>query len=180
MMIVCVPSKDDAGLASPLSEHFGSAPYFTLVNTENHEVQSIENKNSHHSHGTCHPMTQLNRYKIDAVICNGMGRRAVEALNYEGIKTLVTNAGSVEEALAHMNDGTASDIDPARACRGHGQHQHDHDHEHEHHDAEHHDAKPLQTPTVAENPPFARGGGQGTGRGQGGVQGRGRCPGICR
>ena len=82
-MLICTPTSDAGGLDAKIHNHFGSAPYFTLYNTETEEIQIIENRNSHHSHGTCHPMNQLKKYKIDVVLCNGMGRRAIEALNYE-------------------------------------------------------------------------------------------------
>ena len=89
-MLVCVPTNNNAGLEAALHNHFGSAPFFTLFNTDTEDVKVIENSNSHHSHGTCHPMTQLVKYKIDAVICSGMGRRAVESLNSEGIITVLS------------------------------------------------------------------------------------------
>lgn len=122
-MLVCIPSSNDTGLEAPIHEHFGSAPYFTLVNTDSRAVEIVENRNAHHAHGTCHPMNQLSRHKIDAVVCAGMGRRAVEALNAEGIRTLLSTAGTVGDAVAAIGDGSAEDIDPALACRGHGQHQ---------------------------------------------------------
>ena len=120
-MLVCVPTNNDAEMEAVLHAHFGSSPFFTLINTDTGDVQTVENRNAHHSHGTCHPMGQLTKYRIDTVLCSAMGRRAVEALNSEGIKTLVSDARSVREALDQLADGTAKDIDPARACRGHGQ-----------------------------------------------------------
>lgn len=123
-MLVCVPTVDDAGLDAAIHEHFGSAPYFTLFNTDTEDVEVIENRNAHHSHGTCHPMNQLARFRIDAVVCSGMGRRAVEALNSEGVRTLVSDAMNVREAIRQLAVGSARDIDPNRACRGHGQRPH--------------------------------------------------------
>ncbi|HUV29963.1 MAG TPA: NifB/NifX family molybdenum-iron cluster-binding protein [Acidobacteriota bacterium] len=106
---------------STIHEHFGSAPYFTLYDTETEEINVIENRNAHHSHGTCHPMSQLARYHIDAVLCSGMGRRAIEALNAEGIRTLDTDVTATREAVRMFSEGSLSDIESARACHGRGQ-----------------------------------------------------------
>ena len=64
---------------------------------------------------------ELEKYKIDVVLCNGLGRRAVEALNFEGIRTVGTDITNLTEALKLLADDKLSDIDPARACHGHGQ-----------------------------------------------------------
>lgn len=119
-MLVCIPTSNAAGLESTIHEHFGSAPYFTLINTESDEVQILENCNSHHVHGTCHPMSQLCNFRIDTVMCLGMGRRAVGALNAEGIRTLITDASTVGEALDQLARGIARDMNASVACHGHG------------------------------------------------------------
>ncbi len=123
-MLVCVPTSNNAGMEGVVHEHFGSAPFFTLYNTESESCEVIENRNAHHSHGTCHPMNQLTKFKIDAIVCSGMGRRAVETLKTAGIRAMVTKADNVKEAISQLADGVAQDIDPATACRGHGHKQH--------------------------------------------------------
>jgi predicted Fe-Mo cluster-binding NifX family protein len=102
-------------------DHFGSAPYFTLYDSANDEVKILENRNAHHSHGTCHPMAQLVRYKIDCVVCSGMGMRAINALNAEGIKVYQADSGTVGEVIGKIKDGNLPEMDPRTACRGHGQ-----------------------------------------------------------
>ncbi len=87
-MLVCIPTKGNAGLQEEISEHFGSSPCFTFYNSETEELKTIVNRNAHHAHGTCHPLNQISKYKIDCIVCNHMGRRAIEALGTEGIKVL--------------------------------------------------------------------------------------------
>ncbi|MBU1317706.1 MAG: NifB/NifX family molybdenum-iron cluster-binding protein [candidate division Zixibacteria bacterium] len=120
-MLACIPTNGSAGLEDTVSDHFGSAPCFTLFDSETSEVTVLENRNAHHSHGTCHPMIQLARYKIDCIVCSGMGRRAVEALTSEGIKIYQAESDKVSETVNKLNEGSLTEIDPAKACRGHGQ-----------------------------------------------------------
>jgi predicted Fe-Mo cluster-binding NifX family protein len=121
-MLVCIPTNGNLGLEDTVSDHFGSAPFFTLINTNDGAVTILENRTAHHDHGTCHPMTQLARHHIDCVVCAGMGRRAVETLNGEGIKTYLADGKTVSEIVAQMQSGGLTEIDPRQACRGHAQH----------------------------------------------------------
>ena len=121
-MLVCLPTKGSAGLKDEVFEHFGSAPYFTLYDTETNEISVLKNRNEHHSHGTCHPMNQLGHYRVDCIICGGMGRRAIEALSAEGIKVYQSDSASVEDSISRVKSSSLAPIDPLKACRGHGQH----------------------------------------------------------
>ncbi len=120
-MLACIPTRGNAGLEDTVNEHFGSAPYFTLLDTETNEVQILENRNAHHDHGTCHPMNQLAHHKIDCVVCTGMGRRAIEALNAEGIRTFHSPSEKVSEVVTKLRSNALTVMDPLTACRGHGQ-----------------------------------------------------------
>jgi predicted Fe-Mo cluster-binding NifX family protein len=119
-MLVCLPTQGNTGAADTICDHFGSAPYFTLYDSESEEITIVENRNAHHGHGSCHPLSQLKPYKIDGVVCQGMGRRAIDFLQEAQIK--VYSAGSVEVAavLEKVKSDDLVEIDPAQACRGHG------------------------------------------------------------
>jgi predicted Fe-Mo cluster-binding NifX family protein len=95
-MRICIPTTTNDGKTAKVNEHFGSASYFTIYDTENNSVEVIENSNEHHSHGMCLPMTTLTGKNIDAVVCGGMGARAVQKLNEGGIKAYRAVAGTVE------------------------------------------------------------------------------------
>ncbi|MFH2048182.1 MAG: NifB/NifX family molybdenum-iron cluster-binding protein [bacterium] len=104
-----------------MNDHFGSTPFFTLFDSEKEEYTFIENNNSHHEHGTCHPMRQLAKYHIGCIICSGIGRRAIEALSTEGIKVYFSESKKVSEIIESVKAGTLKEIDPSKACHGHGQ-----------------------------------------------------------
>ena len=119
-MLVCIPTKGNAGLEDSVAEHFGAAPYFTLYDSTTNEIKVLNNRNAHHSHGTCHPMNQLERYQIDAVVCNGMGRRAVEALNAAGVTVYYLDAEQVSDVIEQIKSKKLVEMDPDTACHGHG------------------------------------------------------------
>lgn len=119
-MLICIPTNGDKGLEDVVSDHFGSANYFTLVDSETGKIDILENSNSHHSHGTCHPMTQLESYHLNGVVCKGMGRRAVEALVSQGIEVYTTGKQNVGEIVEIIKEDKLEKIDPAKACMGHG------------------------------------------------------------
>lgn len=119
-MIACIPLNGNSGLEDTVSEHFGSAPYFGLYNTESDELSVIGNNNTHHLHGACQPMSALADRHVDMMICTGIGRRAIEALNRGGIKVYKSNAGKVSEVIEEIKAGKLEELDPASACQGHG------------------------------------------------------------
>jgi len=122
-MRICIPTRDERGMESELFGHFGSAPFFTLVDSESGEVEVRKNDNTHHGGGGCHPMRQLGSRSVDAVVCRGMGRRAVASLSEAGVRVLVLgeDAGeTVRDVVAAAREDRLvpfSDEDP---CRGHG------------------------------------------------------------
>ncbi len=119
-MLVCIPTNGNAGAEDTVCDHFGSAPFFTLYDTESEEITVLDNSGAHHSHGTCHPLRQLNAHKLDCVVCNGIGRRAVGMLNQAGIKVLNPGVSGVKEVLAKVKADELTEIDPRSACGGHG------------------------------------------------------------
>lgn len=119
-MRICMPTMDDTGLAATLHGHFGSAAYFTIVDTETDEVRITVNGNRHHAHGQCQPLRALAGERYDAVLTGGMGRRAVETMNQAGIKVFQLAGAKVSDAVAAVKAGTLTELTPAVACGGHG------------------------------------------------------------
>jgi len=121
-MNICIPTTSNNGKTANVNEHFGSAPYFAIYDTDNASLKFIENTNAHHSHGTCHPMKSLSRENIEVVICSGMGVRAVQKLDQQGIKAYKASAGTVEEMISKFENQTLNNITIDSACREHGCH----------------------------------------------------------
>ncbi|MCL4814568.1 MAG: NifB/NifX family molybdenum-iron cluster-binding protein [Vicinamibacteraceae bacterium] len=130
-MNLCIPVVENAGLASRVSAHFGSTPWFLLVDTTTNECHTIQNTNSHHQHGACQPLTVLHGHAIDAIVVGGIGRGALSKLRAAGMATYLAERTTAVEVVEAFKAGRLTEIDPAQACAGHG-HGHGHGHEHDH------------------------------------------------
>ena len=121
-MKICIPTGTKEGKQAEVYGHFGSAPYFTIYDTEKGSVEIIDNANEHHAHGMCQPMNALIGKKIDAVVCGGMGGRAVQKLNESGVKAYRAVPGKVADIAAQFVNGKLEEITLANACGRHGCH----------------------------------------------------------
>ena len=121
-MKICIPTETNEGKSAEVYEHFGSAPYFTIVDTEKDTIEVINNANQHHSHGMCQPMSALMGKKIDAVVTGGMGARAVQKLNEGGIKAYRGIAGTVADIVSQFTKGGLKEITVQNACVQHDCH----------------------------------------------------------
>lgn len=118
-MKICIPTESKDGKKAKIYGHFGSAPCFTVYDTENDAVDIIDNSNQHHVHGACQPMGALTGKKIDAVVCGGMGARAVQKLTEGGIKTYRASGGTVEEIIKRYKQGELEELTTESACSQH-------------------------------------------------------------
>jgi predicted Fe-Mo cluster-binding NifX family protein len=119
-MRICVPTETDQGLAAPVCGHFGSAPYFTLVDTESGETEVVPNRGHQHGHGNCAPLRELAGQPFDAVVCGGMGRRAAAALAEQGLGLYIAPPGTVDDLLAAFRADQLQEAQPSQLCGGHG------------------------------------------------------------
>ena len=121
-MRICIPTTTKDGKMADVYGHFGSAPYFTIYDTELDAVEIIDNSNQHHDHGMCHPVQAIGRRRIDAVICTGMGARAIQKLNDSGIKVYRATAGTVSDIISKFINAGVEEITVESACSQHSCH----------------------------------------------------------
>jgi len=118
-MRICIPTETNEGKAAMVYGHFGSAPYFTIVDMVKDSVEIISNANQHHSHGMCQPMDALKGKEVDAVVTGGMGVRAVQKLNEGGIRTYSAIPGTVADIVSQFAKGGLEEITVRNACAQH-------------------------------------------------------------
>ena len=108
MVRIVVPVVDETGLDAQLSEHFGRAPYFTVIELdENRSVVSQRTvpNTSEHFGGTGRPPDRILQFKPDALITYGMGPRALNIFQSANVAVLQANANTVRDVVsAYSND----------------------------------------------------------------------------
>ncbi len=122
-MKVIVPLDEQAGQHSRMSEHFGSAPFYAVANTEMATFEIIPNTSMHNDHGQCTPADFFAELGINALLCNGIGARAANKLHMMGIEVyMAAMAPNLETALMRFSQGTLAKVTAEQACQGHGCH----------------------------------------------------------
>ena len=118
-MKVVFPIEEFCGADSGLYGHFGSAPLFAVLDTENGELSQINNGNREHEHGACHPMEALGNDTIDAIVVGGIGPSALMGLRRAGIRVFKSDAATIREAIEELKNGSLLEVAPGGTCGGH-------------------------------------------------------------
>ena len=121
-MRICIPTIDNKEYLSEVSNHFGSAPYFIIYDSEANTYETVSNSDSEHEHGMCRPTLNISEMKVDTVICKGLGRRAIQKLNEAGIRVCKTDLSYIKEIVHSLAETELEEIDPSEACAGHDCH----------------------------------------------------------
>jgi predicted Fe-Mo cluster-binding NifX family protein len=117
-MKICVPTNGAGGLEDRLSQHFGRAPTFTIVDTESGEVTVIENK-SDHMGGTGKPPEQIKGTGSKVVLCPGLGPSALIMLMSYGMQVFVGANGTARDAIDQFKSGSLKTATLESACKEH-------------------------------------------------------------
>lgn len=118
-MRICIPTVDDTGIDARLSPHFGSAPFFTLVDESGDRAEVVVNEHARHEHGGCRPTASLTDRALDVVLCRGIGRGAHARLTAAGLRVYITEAWTIREALDALQAGLFAEVRPEQLCQGH-------------------------------------------------------------
>lgn len=119
-MKIAFPTQDNQGLESPIYGHFGTAPFFTVVDDQTGAFEAISNMDLNHIHGDCQPMKALGRTKVDAVVVGGIGAGALNGLLAAGIRSYRAVEGTVADNLKLFRQGVLPQFGLNQTCGGHG------------------------------------------------------------
>jgi predicted Fe-Mo cluster-binding NifX family protein len=117
-MRICIPTMDDQAQEALLSPHFGSAPFFTIIDSDTESFQVVTNRRASHAPGTCEAVRSLQEMAINVVICPGLGRRALASLQESGIAVFTSTAPNVAQAVAAYRGGLLAPLTAEAACQG--------------------------------------------------------------
>ncbi len=118
-MKLCFAVTKDEGAESAVYGHFGSAPAFIVVNTEDNAMSKIINSDMNHIHGACNPMKAIGGTEVDAVVVGGIGLGALTRLNAEGIKVFKAVENTIKDNLALFNENRLPELTMNHTCGGH-------------------------------------------------------------
>lgn len=111
-MKICIPTVDDDGLEARISDHFGSSPFYTVVDSDTgmlKTVRNIQHGHGHgqgHRHGACRALGQIGPDDCEAVACRGLGRGAMASLGRSGLKVYVADGEKVSDVVDAARSGS--------------------------------------------------------------------------
>ena len=118
-MKIAFPIQEKSDKGSQVHNHFGSALYFVVVDTDTDEFHTIDNQNLNHTHGNCQPLVALGGTQVDAVVVGGIGGGALRKLLQAGIKAFHAVEGTVLDNLALIKEEKLEEFSPEHTCQGH-------------------------------------------------------------
>lgn len=121
-MRIAVTAMTDEGLAAPVAQHFGHAPYFVVLDVDAAEVSSVESLANPFLEG--HQPGQIPQFISDqgaeVMLSGGMGGRAIQFFEQFGIAAATGAAGTVAQAVADYSDGRVLGAKPCADSEAHG------------------------------------------------------------
>jgi len=118
-MKIAFPVQQDQGFESQVYGHFGTAPYFVIVDSETGVHETSTNNDVHHLHGQCQPMKALAGNPVDAVVVGGIGGGALMGLQSRGVRVFRAVEGSVKQNLEFIKTGKLPEFSVNMTCAGH-------------------------------------------------------------
>jgi predicted Fe-Mo cluster-binding NifX family protein len=122
-MRIVVPVSDERGVDARLSQHFGRAPYYAIIDLDEdgHVIgeKTIANTSEHFG-GVGHPPDRILQLQPEALITYGMGPRALRIFQSAKVAVLRTNANTVRDVVRAYRNNELEEL--TQGCR-HAQHQ---------------------------------------------------------
>ncbi|MHA1593476.1 MAG: NifB/NifX family molybdenum-iron cluster-binding protein [Candidatus Baldrarchaeia archaeon] len=117
---ILIPTEAPGGLDAPVSQHFGRAETFTIVDVEDGKivhVEVVDNRGMHFGGGGRAVQVALS-VGADIVISRGLGIRALFFLKNMGITVLTGNFNTVREAISAYLRGDLRSMEEEDVCMG--------------------------------------------------------------
>jgi predicted Fe-Mo cluster-binding NifX family protein len=108
-----VPSSEKKGLDSQLSQHFGRAPFYIVVDLdENGSIisDSVIPNTSEHFGGVGVPPDRIIQLKPNALVTYGLGSKALAMFQAADVAVLRTEANTVREVVSAYNNNEMQEL----------------------------------------------------------------------
>ena len=121
---IAIPSNNPGGLTAGMSDHFGHADYYTLVDVENGEIKKFDiiSNVSHQEGGCMVPVNLLASHGVNTLIASGMGMRPLLGFKSVGIQVMAGRENPIENVVKSYINGMLFPFDDSNVCGGGGAH----------------------------------------------------------
>jgi len=122
MTKIAIATLDTNNLEAQVSPHFGRCPYFTLVDVEGQEVQTVATvANPYYpNHEPGEVPAFIHSLGAQVMLAGGMGGRAVAFFQQYGIEPATGAGGTVRESLSRYLGGDLQGAAPCSESVEHG------------------------------------------------------------
>ncbi|BAL81552.1 NifB/NifX family molybdenum-iron cluster-binding protein [Caldisericum exile] len=112
-MKIAFVTDEANGLESLISEHFGHAPYFVIVEVEGDEVKNVESINNPFAGAHAHDDVAnfLKEKGVEMVVAGNMGEHMMSAFDDAGIDVVVGAEGTVDDVIDDVIEGDFEEYD---------------------------------------------------------------------
>lgn len=110
---IVVPVSDEKGIDSHLSQHFGRAPFYAIIDLdEKGQVigQGTIANTSEHFGGVGLPPDRILQLKPKALVTYGLGSKALRMFQDVGVAVLRTEANTVREVVSAYNNDELQEL----------------------------------------------------------------------
>ena len=108
-----IPVTEEKGLDSGLSQHFGRAPFYAIIDLDDNGKiigkGTIANTSEHFG-GVGLPPDRIMQLKPKALVTYGLGSRALEMFQEGGVAVLRTEASTVKGVIDAYNNNELQEL----------------------------------------------------------------------
>jgi len=108
-----IPVLDESGLNARLSEHFGRAPYFAVIELDSNgsvlKQRAVPNVSEHFG-GSGRPPDRILQLEPDAIVTYGMGPRALTIFQNAKVAVLRATTNAVKGVIVAFNKGQLEEL----------------------------------------------------------------------
>jgi len=119
-MRLAIPVESSEELNSKVYGHFGSAPYYAIYDADSGNFEILKSENDHRVHGNCQPISLLSIKGVNAIVCGGMGVRAIGRLGEMSIKVYFCGDSiTVSDVIQKWKENQLKELTIKDGCGGH-------------------------------------------------------------
>ncbi len=119
-MKIVFPTESKDGFGAKIAEHFGRCQTYTFLDEKGSIAEVIANT-SEHMGGTGLPPKLMKKHGANALVCRGIGPKAISLCNELGINVFICKASTVRGAFDEWKQSRAKEAEMEDSC-GHWGH----------------------------------------------------------